>query len=461
MVSLLLFIFAFLFCLFPTNCQQLQQWDDAIDAVKRDITDLAGKFRGSALFEGLSKAYDLSVAAVEVSPKAILTHNVSVLHIIDKLTLKRLYRIVSAHNQLAGYSYEVVYWIPSSVRSDADFQNVKVLHELLPKDSIRVLDMNDFTESERTYLGGSNCSGNLCFDLLAGKVRRLHKLKSDDTAITTNYDDFAYWLLDIDMSWFGDLAAVLERLIPPSTYSFPFSSYLNGDEENVIKSIDFLGACVGDAWMTPSVKSPLDTVYDKVRNDLDRLSTDISQVFKDTVEVITVQFYGNDPQIELIKSDRDTVPNSASHFYCWPEISHYSGNFLDLLYRTFESNTEGRLLRKREDEYFQIISDNNLKCHSFLESGLKEGLLGNDFRFIGSSMNNDGEVIKISENGNDENGKKDDEDSVPAGVTNHQNGESYLVSEKEFDQLKHQFLEQKNEPFVFEWKAGTLFRNIN
>ena len=42
-----------------------------------------------------------------------------------------------------------------------------------------------------------------------------------------------------------------------------------------------------------------------------------------------------------------------------------------------------------------------------------------------------------------------------------QNGESYLVSEKEFDQLKHQFLEQKNEPFVFEWKAGTLFRNIN
>ena len=76
-------------------------------------------------------------------------------------------------------------------------------------------------------------------------------------------------------------------------------------------------------------------------------------------------------------------------------------------------------------------------------------------------MNNDGEVIKISENGNDENGKKDDEDSVPAGVSNRQNEESFLVSEKEFDQLKHQFLEQKNEPFVFEWKAGTLFRNIN
>ena len=458
----LLFIFATFFCLSPANCQQLQQWDDAIDAVKRDITELADKFRGSALFGGISKAYDLSVAAVEVPPEVIVTHNVSVLHITDKITLKRLYRIVAAHNQLAGYSYEVVYWIPSSVRCDADLRSIKMLYELLPANSIRVLDMNDFTESERTFLGGNNCSGNLCFDLLAGKVRRLHMLKSNDTAVVTNYDEFAYWLLDIEMSWFGDLAAVLERLIPPSTYSFPFSSLLSGDEENVTKSIDFMGPCVGSAWTTPSAKGPLDTVYDKVRNDLGKLSTDISQVLKDTVEVITVQFYGNDSQIEQIKLNRDTAPQSNSQFYCWPEISQYSGIFLDILYRTFESNIEGRLLWKREDEYIQIIGDNNLKSHSFLDSGLKEGLLGNDFRpKWRMEISNDGDVINVNENKNDGNEKKNNEDSIPSDVINLYDKDAYLVSEKEFDQLKQQFLEQRNEPFVFEWKAGTVFRNIN
>lgn len=451
-------------------CQRSQQWDDAIDAVKRDIIDLADKFMGSALFEGLSKAYNLSLAAAEVSTGAGLRKNISVLHIIDDLTLKRLYRILSAHNQLAGYSYEVVYWIPSIVRSEVELRNIKILHELLPVNAITILDLNDFTDSERIVIGSSNCSGNLCFDLLAGKVHKLHMLQNNDTNIIQMTNEFAYWLLDIDMSWFGDLAAVLEGLIPPSTYSFPFSSLLSGDEENV-KSFDFLGACSGINWMNSSMKSPIDIVYDKVRNDFNKLSTDISQVIIDTVEVITVQLCGNDSQNSRLKPERDMAPVSSPHSYCWPEVSKFSGRFLDALYmRTFGLKIE-RTLNNKGDDYLLLVKENNFTYHSFLELGLKEELLGKDFYLTETIVKNDEDNIKTNENENEndnvnENTNEDENEKINVVRLDMTNlyffeKEIYSVSENEFDLLKKQFLEEQNEPFIFDWKAGTLFRKVD
>ena len=160
--------------------QQGQPWDDAICAVKRDITDLAERIKGSALLGGLTRA----ISAHESHDLPAAHHNVTVVHIIEKLSIKRLYRVMAANNQLSGFAHEVLYWIPTEKRSESALRDIAILHEVLPAEAIRVMDLNNFIGSERELIASENCFGNQCYDLLLGKDRQdnnrgIHKAKFD------------------------------------------------------------------------------------------------------------------------------------------------------------------------------------------------------------------------------------------------------------------------------------------
>jgi hypothetical protein len=80
-----------------------------------------------------------------------------------------------------------------------------------------------------------------------------------------------------------------------------------------------------------------------------------------------------------------------------------------------------------------MIINNEMKYYNILHTGLKEGLLGKDFLWNASTSNLDNACRNCAEG---------------------------LITESEFEMYKNQFLEQAAEPFVFEKKAGTFFRNI-
>ena len=145
--------------------QQGQPWDDAIGAVKKDITDLAERIKGSALLGGLTRA----ISAYESHGIPATRHNVTVVHIIEKLSIKRLYRVMAANNQLSGFVHEVLYWIPTENRPESALRDIATLQEVLPTEAVRVMDLNDFTGSERVLIESESCSGNQCYDILLGK----------------------------------------------------------------------------------------------------------------------------------------------------------------------------------------------------------------------------------------------------------------------------------------------------
>lgn len=425
-----------LFCLaLTTNCveTQVQQWDHALDAFKRDVTESI-----STLFEGISKAMNTVDIAGNTTPNSKAT----VLHIIDKLSLKRLYRILAANNQLDGYTHEIVYWVPHEKRSDLVLRDISILNEVLSAKTVRILDLKNFNESEQEVLGSDRCSKTRCYDLLAAKAHELRRVESNITTEDQNYARDV-WLLDIDMYWVGHLGSILEELTPTSNTRLPFSSRAAGDKDDasdetatITKSsaFDFLGACVGDGMMKKaSLESSYESkngivhAYEKVLDDIEKLTTDATKALTGAAEAVSLLLLGND------YGTLDDQPQSAKSF-CWPEIARFSTKFLRTLYRTTFSSDDGNVtVRPRGEDYWQMTTSNEMKYHNILDIGLKDGLLGKDFVWIASTANSDYSCRNCTEG---------------------------VITETEFEMYKDQFLEQAAEPFVFEKKAGTLFRNI-
>jgi hypothetical protein len=423
----------FLFLVHSINCveTQVQQWDHAIDTFKRDVTEGI-----STLFEGLTKAMNLPDIAANTAPRS----KDIVLHIIDKLSLKRLYRILAANNQLNGYTHEIVYWVPHEKVSDLALRDISILHEVLAAETVRVLALKNFSDAEQEVLGSDRCSGTRCYDLLAAKVYELRRLESKILDEGQNYA-LNFWSLHIDMYWVGDLASILQELTVPSAIRPPTQLTATNDnekasEETIMKStsIDFLGACVGDRMMkksnhdsTSESKSGIVYAYEKVLDDIEKLTTDATKALTGAAEAVSLLLLGIDTGVINDQSQ------SAQPF-CWPEIARFSTKFLGTLYQTTFSDDDGNTtVRSRGEDYFAMIINNEMKYSNILHTGLKEGLLGKDFLWNASTANLDNACRNCTEG---------------------------LITELEFEMYKDQFLEQAAEPFVFEKKAGTFFRNI-
>lgn len=425
-----LFLF---FLVHSTHCveTQIQQWDHAIDTFKKDVTEGI-----STLFEGLAKAMN----AVDVGVSTVPRSKDTVLHIIDKLSLKRLYRILAASNQLDDYNYEVVYWIPHQEASALALRDISILHEVLSAETVRVLDLKDFSEAEQKIFGSDLCSETRCYDLLAAKVHEIKKLKSNKSDEDQDYSS-TVWLLDIDMYWVGDMASILQELTVPSAIRSSFSSSgannnENGSEEAIMNSspIDFLGACVGDQIMKKSPpgpasgsKSAITHAYEKVLDDIEKLTSDATKALSGAAEAVSLLLLGNDSGV-LNDQSQNFQP------FCWSEIARFSSSFLGTLYQTTFTSDNGRItVKPRGEKYFEMIIGSDMKYSNILHTGLKEGLLGKDFLWNTWTEISDFTCKNCTEG---------------------------LISESEYEMYKNQFLEQAAEPFVFEKKAGTFFRNI-
>jgi hypothetical protein len=424
---------SFLFLVRAINCveTQVQHWDHAIDTFKRDVTEGI-----STLFEGLTKAMNSADVSANTAPRS----KDIVLHIIDKLSLKRLYRILTANNQLAGYTHEIVYWVPHDKTSELALRDISILHEVLSAETVRVLALKDFSDAEQKVFGSDRCSGTRCYDLLAAKVHELRTLESKISDKGQNYS-LNVWSLDIDMYWVGDLASILQELTLPSAVRPPIqSTAVNSNEKTSDEmsmksnSIDFLGACVGDKMMkkssldsTSESKSGLVHAYEKVLDDIEKLTTDATKALTGAADAVSLLLLGIDSGV-LSDQSQSAQP------FCWPEIARFSTKFLGTLHETtFSEDGDNTTVRSRGEDYFAMIINNEMKYANILHTGLKEGLLGKDFLWNASTSKSD-YTCKSCTKG--------------------------LISESEFEMYKSQFLEQAAEPFVFEKKAGTFFRNI-
>jgi hypothetical protein len=410
---------------------QVQQWDHAIDTFKRDVTEGI-----STLFEGLTKAMNTVDVAANTAPRS----KDIVIHIIDKLSLKRLYRILAANNQLNDYTHEIVYWVPHEKTSEVALRDISILHEVLSAETVRVLDLKDFSEAEQNFFGSDRCSETRCYDMLAAKVHELRKAESIVSSEIQNHASDV-WLLDIDMYWVGNLASILSALTLPSASRLPFSSTAvndndHADKEIMIKSsrIDFLGACVGDQIMKKSSfetssesKSGIVHAYEKVLDDIEKLTTDATKALTGVTEAVSLLLLGSDSGV---LNDHTQIGQP----FCWPEIARFSTKFLGTLYQTSLTADDGNItVRPRGDNYFQLIINNEMKYSNILNIGLKDGLLGKDFLWNTSTAESDYNCRNCTEG---------------------------VITESEYEMYKNQFLEQAAEPFVFEKKAGTFFRNI-
>lgn len=433
-----------------TGCVQIQKqyWDDAVDAVKKDITEFADRIKGSAIFDGISKAINLTLSAADTLEEAIPQTKICVMHIVTRLTLKRLQKIISSYDQLSGHSYEVIYWIPREARSELETRDIDILYDILPAKAVRILDLSVFNGRDRDFMSSEECANDLCNDLIIAKVYQLRLTERLEAPTVHIHENSTFWLLDVDMSWIGNLASMLQKLSLPA-YRFPFSSLLIGDEELTDTSVDLLCACTDETGWNTTVKSPLDVYYDKVKGDFDKWSEDISQALKDTVDVITVQIYGNDTFIPQQKKVKPFISNPA---FCISEIAKFSGNFLQVLYQVTFDTAGPIVLKTRENDYWQLALEHNLKYDNFLEFGLKEGILGKDFfpriKLVEEAI--------IDDAGDDESKGEDDQ----KGRANHAGDSRDIVTENEFEILKAQFIEEQSEPLVFERKVGTFFRNV-
>jgi hypothetical protein len=418
--------------------QQGQPWDDAIGAVKKDITDLAERIKGSALLGGLTRA----IRAYESHGIPTARHNVTVVHIIEELNIKRLYRVMAANHQFSGFVHEVLYWIPTEKRPESALRDIATLQEVLPTEAVRVMDLHDFLGSERVLIESESCSGNKCYDLLLGKDRqkrgRGFRAEIDDSS--------SFWSLDIDMNWVGNLEDILEKLTPLNPSRSALLALLNvkDDTEPEVTErcnvIDYLGVCVGDEAMRNRNKNS----FDKVFEDFEKLTSEASQALNDAVDVLAGLLMGNDSMSQKQKQFRE---EELTESFCWPEISRFSGRFLDILYNSTYSAENITKLRKRGSDYWELVDDNQLLYRNILESGLKSGLLARDFSPDMIPMNENPVCVNV--------------DVCQNSFKNDTAGNPGIISLSEFEYLSTNFNIEAAEPFVFEKKAGILFRNID
>ena len=418
------------------GCHQGQPWDDAIGAVKRDITDLAERIKGSALLGGLTRA----ISAHESHGSPAARHNVTVVHIIEKLSVKRLYRVMAANNQLSAFVHEVLYWIPSDKRSVLALRDIEILKEVLPAKAVRVMDLNNFVGSERELLASENCFGNQCYDLLLGKRRQ-----EEYSGLQTGNDDISsIWSLDIDVNWVGNLEDILEKLTPLCPSRSALHAILNSNEdiqsEDAERSniIDYLGACVGDE----AVKNRNRNSFDKVMEDFEKLTSEASQALNDAVEVLSTLLKGNDSMSQKQKQSKEEEEYTEP--FCWPEISRFSGRFLDIFY---DSTLSTKNIRKRGSDYWEFADNNQLLYRNILDSGLKTGLLARDFS---------PDMIPINDNSVCVN-----DDVCQNLLKNSTSNTPGKMSQSEFEYFSTNFNIEAAEPFIFEKKSGILFRDID
>lgn len=420
------------------GCQQGQPWDDAIGAVKRDITDLAERIKGSALLGGLTRA----ISAHESQGSPAGRHNVTVVHIIEKLSVKRLYRVMAANNQLSAFVHEVLYWIPADKRSVIALRDIEVLKEVLPAKAVRVMDLNNFIGLERELLASANCFGNQCYDLLLGK----HRLEKSSGLQAVNDDISSIWSLDIDVNWVGNLEDILEKLTPLSPSRSALHALLNSNEDTQSEDaersnvIDYLGACVGDE----AVKNRNRNSFDKVMEDFEKLTSEASQALNDAVEVLSTLLMGNDSTSQKQKQSKEEEEEEYTEPFCWPEISRFSGRFLDIFYDTTFSTQN---IRKRGSDYWDFADNNQLLYHNILDSGLKTGLLARDFSPVMIPITDNSVCVNV--------------DVCQNMLKNTTSDTPGKMSQSEFEYFSTNFNIEAAEPFIFEKKPGILFRSID
>lgn len=432
--------------------------------------------------EFLSKAINISRNAIETIEKSISIppHDVTVIQIVDALSIKRLYRIVSASSQLTKFKHIVLYWTPATEKSRTALQDIATLYEILPANTIRVIDFQHFDNLEKAYMS-NNCSRSELNTLLTAEYHRM-----ESCADNTKGNHSLYWLLDIDVNWIGDISLILNKLNPPLEFSSPFASLLSGIEgiENIIDAriTDFLyfgishierNTIYSSTETLHKVKlkfNEIKNAYDQKKNDLDQL---VSSLFEAIINLLNFKNSQSARNKTMIAIEKKEDP------FHWPEILRFSGKFLNIIRNsTFslihsfnESCNHNSLLL-----YLELIDNNKLKTYNALEYGLKESLLAKDFVIhtaetipirVRLESNQNGTTSKCSDIHhkdflNEQEIKSENEQPqknlvrcfLSCGDSN-----SY-THENEFESLKVQFQKDSSELFLFEKKVGTIFRHV-
>ena len=246
------------------------------------------------------------------------------------------------------------------------------------------------------------------------------------------------------MNWVGNLEDILEKLTPlnPSRSALLALLKLNeGIEAEVTERsnvIDYLGACIGDE----AVRNRDRNSFDKVMEDFDKLTSEASQALNDAVEVLSTLLKGNDSISQKPRHIRD---EGNTNSFCWPEISRFSGRFLDMFY---DSTVSTQNIRKRGSDYWEFVDNNQLIYRNILDSGLKSGLLARDFSPDTIPVNRNSVCVNVDVC---QNSVKDSTADANPGV----------ISLSEFEYFSTNFHDEAAEPFLFDKKAGILFRNID
>lgn len=431
------------------------------------------------------KAINISRNAIEAIERISAPQtDITVLHIVNALSIKRLYRIVSANSQLTKYKHIVVYWIPNTERSEIAAQDIATLYELLPAETIKVIDIQHFNDSEKDYLI-NHCSGSQLYSLLAAEV---HRMDTDTDVAKGNHS--LYWLLDIDLEWIGDLSLILDKLSAPSLFASPFSLLLSGIEgiENFIDTriTDYLFVGINHIEKNSTYSSTetlhvfwnefklkfdeMKDAYDQKMNYLDQF---VSRTFEEITNLLNLNNTHSVSNKQII-----TIDENEDSFY-WPEILRFSGKFLNIIrdttFSSIQSKNESSDHDSSQISYWDLIDENMLKTYNALEYGLKEGLLARDFVLpsaatacrtaSASDQNNDANNcinsdINRKESTNEKYMKSINKDESQEDAAHCIVDSSSYIDEKEFESLKLQFLKDSAEPFLFEKKAGTIFRHI-
>jgi hypothetical protein len=172
--------------------------------------------------------------------KKVLRRNATVVQVMSVLTRERLARAVTAHDQLvaAGYQYLLVYWAETSTGTQKA-EDTAMLRDLLPGTAFAVRDIDSFTnvsaaqrEAAAHYCAAPpspSPSPSLparCAEFLVPTVRR----RLPDGTTDPHH---VHWVMDPDVRWVGNLAAVLHKLTPPSEVHNFFSSFFGDCLNNI------------------------------------------------------------------------------------------------------------------------------------------------------------------------------------------------------------------------------------
>jgi hypothetical protein len=423
--------------------------------------------------EFLSKAINISRNAIETIEKSISIppHDVTVIHIVDALSIKRLYRIVSASSQLTKFKHIVLYWTPETERSRTALQDIATLYEILPAGTIRVIDFQHFDDLEKAYMS-NNCSRSELNTLLTAEYHRM-----ESCADNTKGNHSLYWLLDIDVNWIGDISLILNKLNPPLEFSSPFASLLSGIEgiESIIDAriTDFVYFGISHIERN-TIYSSTETLhkvklkFNEIKNAYDQKLNDLDQFVSGTFETIVNLLNFNNSQSVRNKTVI-AIEKKEDPFY-WPEISRFSGNFLGIIrnstFSLIHSVNKSSNHNDSRVSYLELIDNNKLKTYNALEYGLKESLLAKDFVIhtaetipirVGLESNQNSKDFLNGQEIKSEN--EQPQENIAQCFLSRGDSNSY-IHENEFESLKVQFQKDSSELFLFEKKAGTIFRYV-